>query len=167
MSHKKLYLIYGPNAVGKTTVARYLATKHGGIHIQLDWFSSMQRGRAWYTRKNNRDKMNILIGTLHAIFNKTSYKQVYIDGVLIYKFMFKILNGWCAKNKIQLIPIKLIGDESELNKRINIRKKAVKNINKLLPKIYRKFLYKGSRIINTSNLNIREVVRKVDNSNQI
>lgn len=136
MSQKKLYLIYGPNGAGKTTVARYLATKNKGIHIQLDWFSSMQRGKTWYTRKNNKDKINILTGTLDAIFNKTLYKQVYIDGVLIYKFMFEILHKWCIKNNIKLIPIKLVGSESELNKRINIRKKKkIKNINKTLPKI--------------------------------
>ncbi len=164
MPQKKLYLIYGPNGAGKTTVARYLATKNGGIHIQLDWFSSMQRGGVWYTRKSNKDKINILIGTLDAVFNKTSYKQVYVDGVLIYKFMFKILDKWCTKNNIELIPIKLVGSEPKLNKRIDIRKKrGMKNMNKILPKIYKKFSYKGSKIIDTSDLHISGVAKKIEN----
>lgn len=160
---KKIYLIYGPNGAGKTTVARYLATNNSGIHIQLDWFSSMQRGRAWYTRKSNKDKVNILIGTLNAIFKKTSYKQVYVDGVLIYKFMFEIISRWCTENKINLIPIKLIGNELKLDERLDVRKKKkIKNVNKELPKIYQKFSYRGSRIIDTSNLSILEVAKKIE-----
>lgn len=161
-SYRKLYVIYGPNGTGKTTVARYLATKKGGLHIQLDWFSSMQRGRAWYTKKNNEDKINILIGALDAVFKKTSYKQVYVDGVLIYKFMFKTLDQWCVKNHIKLIPIKLVGSESKLNERIKIRKKKIKNINKALPEIYKKFSYKGLGIINISKLNVLEVAREIE-----
>lgn len=163
MSPKKLYIIYGPNGAGKTTVARYLATKNGSLHIQLDWFSSMQRGRAWYTRKNNKDKINILIGTLDAVFHKTSYRQVYVDGVLIYKFMFEILDKWCTKNNIKFIPIKLLGSELKLNKRIDIRKKRIKNINKILPKIYSKFSYKGSEIIDASDLHISKIAEKIKN----
>ena len=33
-----LLLIYGPNGAGKTTVARALATKYRGFHIQIDIF---------------------------------------------------------------------------------------------------------------------------------
>ncbi len=165
MNNKKLYLIYGPNGVGKTSIARYLATKNNGLHIQIDWFSSMQRGKVWYTRKNNKDKVNIIIGALDAIFNKTSYKKVYLEGVLIYKFMFDVIKIWCIKNNIELMSIKLIGKESIFKKRIIFRKKKIKNINKILPQIYKNFSYKNSKVIDIGNFQITEIAKKIDKIN--
>lgn len=160
--NKKLILFYGPNGSGKTTVARYLATKNGGLHIQLDWFSSMLRGKEWHTKKNNKDKIYLLLGSLDSAMKNTKYKDIYIDGVLIYIFMFKMIEDWCKDNNIDYKFIKLSGNETELNYRVKKRiKKQKKDWNKELPKIYKKITYKNSREIITTNKTLEQVIKEL------
>ena len=160
---KRLFLFYGANGAGKTTLARHLATKYSGLHIELDWFSSMHRGKAWHTRKNNKDKMHLLIGTLDAALVKTKYRLFFIDGVLIYPFMFRMLEDWARENGITLHLFKLVGAQKEMEYRVKRRKKK-QNWNKKLPAIYKKLTYKGSVEIPTTGKTLLEVSRTVSES---
>lgn len=159
---KKLYLFYGPNGAGKTTIARFLATKYKGLHIQLDWYSSMHRGKEWHTRKNNKDKINLLLGTLSSASSKTDYKLFFIDGVIIYPFMFKMIKEWCDENDMEFFIYKLIGKNSELNLRIKNREKKKKiNWNKKLPEIYKEITFKKTLVIDTTKEKITDLSKKI------
>lgn len=159
MNKKELKLFYGPNGSGKTTLARYLATKNKGLHIQLDLFSSMHRGKNWHTRKNNRDKINLLLGLLQSAITNTNYRKYYIDGVIIYPFMFKMIENWCLDNKIIFEFIKLTGDEEDLKYRVKQRSiKVKKDWNMTLPELYKNFTYRKSIEINTTGKSLVQVV---------
>ncbi|MDD5318377.1 MAG: AAA family ATPase [Candidatus Pacebacteria bacterium] len=160
MIKREITVFYGPNGAGKTTIARYLATKNKGLHIQLDWYSSMQRGKEWYTKNNNREKINLLLGTLDAVVTKTRYNKIYLDGVLLYTFMFKMLEVWCKNNKINYKFVKLVGSEKKLAYRVTKRRKPRKNDwNKKLPKIYKHFTYPSSLEIDTTGKGISKVIK--------
>jgi len=163
MENKKLYLFYGPNGSGKTTIARFLATKHGGLHIQLDWYSSMHRGKKWHTRKNNMDKINLFLGTLNSAISKTSYNLFFVDGVIIYPFMFKMIKEWCKQNNIKLFTYKLIGDCPELELRVKKRVKEKKNNwNKKLSQIYKQLIFEDTLVIDTTKEKITVLSKKIE-----
>lgn len=152
----KLFLFYGPNGSGKTTLARFLATKYNGLHIQLDWYSSMHRGKEWHIRKNNKDKINLLLGTLNSAITKTNYKLIFIDGVLIYPFMFQMIEDWCVANNVDFFIYKLTGNSKKLDSNIRKRKKELKiNWNKKLSEIYKNLTYKNTLIIDIDDKNIK------------
>ncbi|MEK7658047.1 MAG: AAA family ATPase [Patescibacteria group bacterium] len=156
-----LLLIYGPNGAGKTTVARALATKYRGFHIQIDIFSSMFRGRCWHSRQSNKDKIILIIGVLDAALKNTSCKKFFLDGVLIYRFMFKELEKWCKSNSVEFVPIYLTGNLSDLNYRIGQRKKLKKDRNKFLPKLYKNFRHGKAVMINSSGKTSESVINEV------
>lgn len=159
---KKLFLFYGPNGSGKTTIARFLATKYNGLHIQLDWYSSMHRGKEWHVRKNNKDKINLLLGTLDSAIMKTNYKLIFVDGVLIYPFMFRMIEDWCIENNVEFFIYKLIGNVKKLNFNIKKRKKELEiNWNKKLPEIYENLIYKNTLIIDIGNKNIEALSKRI------
>lgn len=158
----KLFLFYGPSGSGKTTMSRFLATKYNGLHIQLDWYSSMHRGKEWHVRKNNKDKINLLLGTLDSAIMKTNYKLIFVDGVLIYPFMFRMIEDWCIENNVEFFIYKLIGNVKKLNFNIKKRKKELKiNWNKKLPEIYKKLTYKNTLIIDIGNKNIETLSKRI------
>ena len=145
-----LVLLCGPNGAGKTTVARALATKYRGLHIQIDMFSSMSRGKFWYTRKNNQDKIALVLGTLDAAMQKTKYRFFFVDGVLIFRFMFVALEQWCNRWGIRFIPIFLTGNFEDLNFRVETRKALRKDVNEELPAFYETFDFKKAhRVVST------------------
>lgn len=145
---KKLILIYGANGTGKTITARNLATKYSGLHISMDMFSAMFRGKIWHTRKCSTDKMKLIISVLEAAIKETNYSFFLVDGVLTYSFMFKLLENWCLKNNITFQSVKLIGNLEESKLRIISRNKHTVNWNNLLPDFYSKYSYKNSLTIN-------------------
>ena len=159
-----LLLIYGPNGAGKTTVARALATKYCGFHIQIDIFSSIARGRSWHTRQNNKDKMILVLGVLDAALRNTSCKKFFLDGVLIYRFMFKELENWCENKGVEFIPIYLTGNLSDLNYRIGQRKKMKKDWNKSLPKLYKNFRHGKAIKINSSGKTPEVVINEIQSA---
>lgn len=156
-----LVLIYGPNSAGKTTIARALATKYRGLHIQIDIFSSMARGKFWYTRRNNKDKIALVLGILDAAIKNTKYRQFFVDGVLIYRFMFKQLEAWCEKNCVKFISIYLSGNFSELNYRIKQRKTMKKNWNEALPEFYDNLRYKKAVKVDTSGKKPEVIINEI------
>lgn len=156
-----LVLIYGPNGAGKTTITRALATKYRGLHVQIDIFSSMARGKFWYTRRNNKDKMALVLGILDAAIKNTKYRQFFVDGVLIYRFMFKQLEAWCGKNSVRFIPIYLSGNFLELDYRIKQRKTMKKNWNEVLPEFYDNFRYEKAVKVDTSGKKPEVVINEI------
>lgn len=156
-----LVLIYGPNGAGKSTISRALATKYNGLHIQLDDFSSMMRGKLWHTRQNNKDKMTFVLSVLDSALQNTKYKKFFIDGVLVYRFMFKLFEGWCGNNNVDFCPIYLTGNLDDLNFRIKTRKKLKKNWNNLLPEFYEKFNHKNTKKINSSKKTTERVFYEI------
>ncbi|MBI5306736.1 AAA family ATPase [Candidatus Wolfebacteria bacterium] len=156
-----LVLFYGPNGVGKTTIARALATQYNGLHVQIDVFSAMQRGKFWHTRKNNKDKMTLVLAVLDAALLKTSYCRFFVDGVLIYRFMFRQIDDWCRNNKIKFIPVYLTGKLKDLDYRVQQRKKIQQDWNKKLPTIYKNFNYRPAIRINSSSQSAEQIVKMI------
>ncbi|MBI2278651.1 MAG: AAA family ATPase [Candidatus Brennerbacteria bacterium] len=156
-----LILIYGPNGAGKTTLARALATKYRGLQIQIDTFSSMARGRFWHTRQNNKDKMVLVLGVLDAAMKSTSHRRFFLEGVLIYPFMFKLLEAWCKKNFVKFVPIYLTGNLVDLDFRIRHRKILKKNWNEHLPEFFENFHYKKARKISSSGKTSQVVLKEI------
>ncbi|MDP2598495.1 MAG: hypothetical protein Q8P49_01555 [Candidatus Liptonbacteria bacterium] len=158
---KSLVLFYGPNGVGKSSVSRALATRLGGLHLQIDVFSRMQRGRFWHTRRNNKDKMFLILGVLDGALKNTSYRQFFVEGAVIFPFMIDMLEAWCCGNDVKFIAICLVGKMNDLKIRIKKRKSPKINWNKQLPGIYKKFNHKDAMILNTSKLSLQGMVRKI------
>lgn len=148
-------LIYGPNGAGKTSVARALATRARGLHIEIDAFSSMQRGRAWYTRANCREKMALVLGALDAACHGTR-RDLFLDGVLIYRFMFNMIRDWCGRKGFDFRVVKLVGDGAEMSARVQSRASVRKDLNALLPDIYRRFTYSGTVSVDVTGLGPEE-----------
>ena len=156
-----LVLIYGPNGAGKTTVARALATKYRGLHIQIDLFSSMARGRFWHTRQNNKEKIALVLGILDAAMRETKYHCFFVDGVLIYRFMFDALEEWCLKRNVNFVPIYLTGEFTDLDYRLEQRRNLKKNWNESLPKFYKYFHYSQATEINSSQKSPKAVMKEI------
>lgn len=156
-----LVLIYGPNGAGKSTISRALATKYNGLHIQLDDSSSMMRGKFWHTRKNNKDKMMLVLGVLNSALQTTKYRKFFIDGVLIYRFMFKLFEKWCRDNNVDFSPVYLTGNCNDLNFRVKRRRVLKKNWNDSLPEFYEKFSHKSIPKINSSKKTTERVFYEI------
>lgn len=146
-----LYLFFGPNGAGKTTLAKEFCLRTKAMHIEIDNFSYMQRGRAWYTRQNSKEKINLLLAVLNEAL-KNGRTRFSLDGVLIYPFMFQMIEDWCVKNKIEFHPIKVVGDVDTLNFRVTRRIKLRYDWNSRLPEFYRSFHYPGQLCVDTTNV---------------
>jgi len=156
-------VFYGPNGAGKTTISRFLATKHKGLQIQLDWFSSMQRGKTWHKKLHCIDRIHMLIGLLNGAISKTKYTLFFIDGVFIYPEMFSLLENWSKENNFTIKFIKITGDTIVLDNRIKKRKKIIKDWNKTLPSYFKKFSYENESLkIDTTKNQISAVTKDIE-----
>lgn len=155
-----LYLFFGPNGAGKTTLSKEFCLRERAMHIELDIFSYMQRGRAWYTRRNSFEKMRLLIATLNEAL-RCGRNKFSVEGVLIYPFMFRMLEDWCLTNHIRFIPVKVVGSVSALDFRVTRRIKLKQDWNSKLPDFYRGFHYRGQVCLDTSNLSVSECVEQI------
>lgn len=160
-----LYLFFGPNGAGKTTLAKEFCLRTRAMHIEIDAFSYMQRGRVWYTRSNSKEKIRLVIAVLSEAM-RCGRTRFCLDGVLIYPFMFKMIEDWCSENRVEFFPVKTIGRVDELDFRVTRRIKQKHDWNSKLPEFYSQFSYPGQTCVDTTDMDTDACFRKVFNETQ-
>ena len=152
--------IVGRSGAGKTTLAKEFCLRTRAMHIEIDAFSYMQRGRVWYTRSNSKEKMRLVIAVLSEAL-RCGRTRFCLDGGLIYPFMFKMIEDWCSENGVEFFPVKTIGRADEINLRVTRRMKQKYDWNAKLPEFYSQFNYPGQICVDTTDVDTDNCFRQV------